>query len=39
MSEATESPADPKLVAVAKTINDLDDLVRLILTGLTHAKP
>lgn len=39
MSEATESPADPKLVAVAKTINDLDDLVRLILTGLTRFKP
>lgn len=39
MSEATESPADPKLVSVAKTINDLDDLVRLILTGLTRAKP
>ncbi|MBU0914782.1 hypothetical protein [Aquabacterium parvum] len=39
MSGATESPADPKLVAVAKTINDLDDLVRLILKGLTRAKP
>jgi hypothetical protein len=39
MSEATGSPADPKLVAVAKTINDLDDLVRLILTGLTRTKP
>lgn len=39
MSKATESPADPKLVALAKTINDLDDLVRLILKGLTRAKP
>lgn len=39
MSEATESPADPKLVAVAKTIHDLDDLVRLILTGLARTKP
>jgi hypothetical protein len=39
MSEATESPADPKLVAVAKTIKDLDDLARLILTGLTRTKP
>ena len=39
MSETTASPADPKLVAVAKTINDLDDLVRLILTGLTRTKP
>ncbi len=39
MSEATESPADPKLVALAKTINDLDDLVRLILKGLTRTKP
>jgi len=39
VSEATESPADPKLVALAKTINDLDDLVRLILKGLTSTKP
>lgn len=39
MSETTASPADPKLVAVAKTINDLDDLVRLILIGLTCTKP
>lgn len=39
MSGATYSPADPKLVAVAKTIHDLDDLVRLILTGLTRTKP
>jgi hypothetical protein len=39
VSEATESPADPKLVAVAKTINDLDDLVRLILKGLIRTKP
>jgi hypothetical protein len=39
MSGATESPADPKLVAVARTIHDLDDLVRLILKGLTRTKP
>lgn len=38
MSEATESPADPKLVTVAKTIRDLDDLVRLILTGLARTQ-
>lgn len=29
MSETTESSADPKLIAVVETINDLDDLVRL----------
>ncbi len=39
MSAATYSPADPKLVEVAKTIHDLDDLVRLILAGLTRTKP
>lgn len=39
MSETTESPADPRLVAVAKTIKDMDDLARLMLTGLTRAKP
>ncbi|MBA4342748.1 MAG: hypothetical protein C0423_11440 [Methylibium sp.] len=39
MSKATEGPADPKRVAVAKTINDLDDLVRLILKGLARTKP
>lgn len=36
MSETTESSADPKLIAVAETINDLDDLVRLILMGPTR---
>lgn len=39
MSEAKESPADTRLAAVAKTINDLDDLVRLVLKGLTRTKP
>lgn len=39
MSESTESPDDLTLVAVAKTIKDIDDLVRLMLTGLTRAKP
>lgn len=39
MSEAKESPADPRLVAAAKTINDLDDLVRLVLKGLARTKP
>jgi len=38
VSESTESAADQKLVALAKIINDLDDLARLTLTGLTRAK-
>jgi hypothetical protein len=39
VSETTESPADPTLVVAAKTIKDIDDLVRLMLTGLTRTKP
>lgn len=39
MSEGAQSPADPKLEAVAKTINDLDDLTLLMIKGLTRAKP
>lgn len=39
MTGAAESHADLKLVALAKTINDLDDLVRLIRHGLTRTKP
>ncbi|MGM9480279.1 hypothetical protein ACS5PN_03705 [Roseateles sp. NT4] len=39
MSVAGEGAADPKLVAAAKTIGDLDELVQLIRTGLGRAKP
>ena len=39
MSAVAYSPVDQKRVAMAKTINDLDDLVRLILTSLTRTKP
>ncbi|KQV45767.1 hypothetical protein ASC95_27515 [Pelomonas sp. Root1217] len=39
MSELTGSLADPKLVSVAKTINDLDELVQLILKRMTRTKP
>lgn len=39
MNEATESPAEPKLVAVAKTIKDLEALVRSMLEGLIRTKP
>ncbi len=39
MSEAARSPADPRLLAVAKIITDLDDLVRLILTGHARTRP
>ena len=39
MSGATESRADPKLVAVAKNITDLDVLVQLIFKGLPRTTP
>lgn len=39
MSGVAESPVAPKLVSMAKTINDLDDLVQLILKSQTVTKP